>query len=478
MSSSPPPSLPRFTPWGTAVAALLILIALPSVAQATTYQIHAQSAAWATQYLRSDTSLQAPRVVSQSLQISAYDLRDNQRGDVNARLRFSYQTDLGLQTRLRQEPLFDARWNDLNLDLAYLEWRPIDGLSLTAGRQWISDPLGLSDIDGLTLRWHPSTEASSTERRLSPEASVSIGRDVHRGLTAFDPGAWDIQGLPPNDSTADVNPWHMVGAASLGLRYGPRHRVIVAGRQYHRPTGADDQHITTRRLGATATASPTSSMTVTSTASYHSTPATLDRARLDATYRLNGASLSAGLDHRRPIFESTSIFNLFGAQPHRSAYASYQRPIQRWSTAIELRTWTRLYQSEDASFFSTGDDHALGTALAMNHRLYAGFPFQLYWQLSAQTLTEQRGGDQYLAQGRLRTPSPIDDLYFQARLLGLWAEPGAHRLDRARALSTSVGADYALGDVGDLSLNIETRRATTTPTNTAAFLVFEMEAWR
>ncbi len=459
------------------IAALLCLLALaPSLAHATTYQIHAQSAAWATQHLRSDTTLQAPRVISQSLQLSAYDLRDNQRGDVNARLRFSYQTDLGLQTRLRQEPLFDAHWNDLTLDLAYLQWRPIDPLTVTAGRQWISDPLGLTDIDGITLGWD-APAASSTDSELRPHASVSVGRDVHRGLTPFDPGAWDIQGLPPNDSNVDTDPWHIVGAASLGLRYGPRHRAIVAARQYTRPTG-DDHRATTRRLGATATVSPTRSWTMTSTASYHSTPQTLDRARLDATYRLNGASISAGLDHRRPIFDTTSIFNLFGAQPHRTAYASYQRPIQRISTAVELRTWTRLYQSQDASFFSTGDDHALGTALAMNHRLYAGFPFQLYWQLSAQTLTDRRGGDQWLAQTRLRTPSPIDGLYFQARILGLFAEADHHRRQNARALTTSVGADYVVGDIGDLSLHIESRQATTTPTNAAAFLVFEMEAWR
>lgn len=480
---------PHSTATATIVSALLAVFALiasctatllaPATAQATTYQIRSQSAARATQHLRSDNRLAAPRMLSQSLTLSAYDLRDDQSGDLNARISMRYSTDLGLATRFRDDPLFEARFNDITLDIAYLQWRPYPTLELSAGRQWHRSPLGITDYDGLAASWE------SADGVWRPFVGIAAGRDVQRGLTPVDPGAWDVQGLPPNEIDRSADPWHLMAAANAGIRRGRRHRLELASEHHRRPrasqSGQSSQTpdaATTHRVGATATTSPADPVTVTATTSFHSAVSSVDRARLDAAWRLASGTISAGLDHRRPVFDSASIFNLFGAQPHRGAYATYSRPIDALSTTVELRGWSRLYFDDDASVFDPGDARALGAALANRHRLELFIPFDLRWQLSAQTLAGQSGGDQYLARARLRAPGPVDGLYLTGRLLGLWALPDHHRRNSGYATTAALGAELALGEVGNLFVNVESRSGSLTPYNTAVFALFELEAWR
>ena len=441
-------------------------------AQATTYQIQTRTSVRATQHLRSDTTFATPRVLSQSLTLSAYDLRGHDDNDVNARISLRYGTDLGLAERLRQDPLFDARWNDLSLDVAYVEWKPVDALELRAGRQWYRSSLGITDIDGVSVSWQDTGEG------LSPFVAVAAGRDVQRGLTPWDPGAWDIQGLPPNESVVVDDPWHLMGAVRAGLTDNSRHRVEISAQQHRRPSGSANGAATTRRFGATATASPAEALTLTTTASFHSLIDHIDRARLDAAYRIGTGVASAGVGHRRPIFDSSSIFNLFGAQPSRSAYATYRRPIDALSTTVELRGWTRFYFDESAPLASRGDEQALGAALANHHRLTLVVPLDIHWQLSAQTLTGSSGGDQYLGTARLRGPGPVDGLFLTGRLTGLWAAPGHHRRDSGHATTAGLGAEVELGEVGQLSVNAESRFGSFTPANMALFALFELETWR
>ncbi len=447
-------------------------VSMPT-AEATTYQIRTQSAARATQHLRSDQQLAAPRVLSQSLTLSAYNLRDTEQGDFDARISIRYSTDLGLNARFRQDPLFDSRWNDLSLDIAYLRWHPVDGLQVTAGRQWHRGPLGIADFDGLAVSWESPGDG------WRPFADVAAGRDVQRGLTPWDPGAWDVQGLPPNESAVTADPWHWLTAANAGLRRGRDHRAQLSATHHRRPR-ADDPGETapTTRLGATATTVPYDPMTVTTTASYHSVIGRIDRARLDVAHRIGDGVVSTGLDHRRPVFDSGSIFNLFGAQPHRSAYATYRHPIEPLATTVETRAWSRLYFDGDAGILSTGDDRAVGGAVSSRHRLQAIVAFDLFWQLSAQTLTGQRGGNQYLGSARLRAPGPIDDLFLTGRFTGLWAQPRHHRRDSGLATTAGAGAELDIGDIGQFGLNFETRIGDYVPTNTALFAHFELEAWR
>ena len=453
-----------------AVAAVCVA---PGQAQATTYQIQSRTAARATQHLRSDTTFAAPRVFSQSLTLSAYDLRNNDRGDVDARVSLRYVTDLGLAERLRQDPLFDARFNDLSLDLAYVIWRPAEGLELQAGRQWHHSSLGITDFDGLALRWRSQSQG------WQPFAAIAVGRDVQRGLTPWDPGAWDVQGLPPNESALTDNPWHLLAAANAGAGRDRRHRFEVSAQQHRRPR-ADQvgQWITTHRVGATATTTPADPVTLTTTASYHSVVGHLDRTRIDAAFRITGGVLSTGVDHRRPVFDSSSIFNLFGAQPHRSAYATYRRPVAPLAGALELRSWTRFYFDETRPLWSLGDERAVGAALGGRHRFEVVVPLRLFWQMSAQTMTGQSGGDQYLGDLRLRATAPVEGLFVTGRLLGLYASPSHHRRSSGYATTAALGTEITLGDLAKFSLNIESRLGSFTPPNTALFALFELEASR
>lgn len=444
-----------------------------SSAGATTYHVETRTAARATQHLRSDTTFATPRVLSQSLTLSAFDLRDNQQGDVNARLTIRYSTDLALAERLRQDPLFDARWNDLRLDVAYVEWHPGAGLEVTAGRQWHRNALGITDVDGLAVTWEADGDG------WAPFFGITAGRDVQRGLTPWDPGAWDVQGLPPNEVVLD-DPWHWMAATRAGITAPERrHRAEIAAEQHLRPRGDGSAHRTaTRRLGATATASPAEPLTVTTTSSFHSTLGGLDRARLDVAYRFGDASVSTGVDHRRPVFDSSSIFNLFGAQPHRSAYATFRRPIESLGTTVEVRTWTRFYFDEQAPLWSAGDEQAIGAALVSRHQLEVVVPLDVMWQLSAQTLAGGAGGEQYLGNARLRAPGPVEGLFLSGRLLGLWAAPNHHRRPSGYAATAGLGAELELGEVGRFSLHSESRFGTHTRANTALFALFELETRR
>ncbi len=446
---------------------------VPAHAEATTYQIQTRTAARATQHLRSDTTLATPRVFSQSLTLSAYDLRDNQSGDLNARVRLRYATDLGLARELQQDPRFDARWNDLSLDLAYLQWQPFDALQMSAGRQWHYSPLGMTDFDGLSVAW---TDTGGTTR---PFVRLAAGRDVQRGLTPWDPGAWDVQGLPPNESAVTDDPWHWMAAASTGVDFADRrHRAEIASRHHRRPLAEGTGGATTHHLGATATTTPVDSLTLTTTASVHTMTTGLDRARLDAAYRVGQGVVSVGVDHRRPVFAPSSIFNLFGAQPSRATYATWRRPFTSIASAFELRAWNRTYFDDDASFFSAGDEQAIGGAVAGHHRLRLRIPVDYSWQISAQTLTGSSGGDQYLGTSRLRVPGPMDGLFLTGRTTLLWAVADHHRRPDGLAASASLGAEFDLADIGQLSLTLESRSGPRTPANTAAFALFELESWR
>ncbi len=455
------------------VLATAMTMVLSAEAEATTYHVRTQTAARATQHLRSDTTFATRRVLSQSLTLSAYDLRDNQTGDLNARLGIRYSTDLGVAPRLRQDPLFDARWNDISLDIAYLEYQPIDAVQITAGRQWHQSPLGIADFDGVAVDWRLPGDG------WQPFAGVAAGRDVQRGLTPFDPGAFDVQGLPPNETVVTDDPWHWMGAANAGIRHGREHRVEVVGRHQRRPR-ADDatETATTNHVAATATTAPFEPFTITALGSYHSLVHQVDRARVDAAHRFDPGVVSAGVDHRRPVFDSASIFNIFGAQPHRSGYLTYRHPVEALAAVAEARVWTRLYFDEDARIFDPGDDRAVGAALSSRHQMRVIVPVDLSWQFSAQTITGETGGDQYLGTTRLRAPGPMTDLFLTGRLTGLWATPGHPRRDDGWAATAGVGAELGIGDIGEVSVNLEHRGGSFTRANTAVFALLELEAWQ
>lgn len=453
--------------------ALTLGLTASEQAGATTYQIRSQTAARATQFLRSDHTLAAPRTFSQGLTLAAYDIGQDGQGKFNARISLRYDTDFALAQRLRQDPLFDDRWSDLTLDIAFLQWRPHPNFELVAGRQWQFSPLGMADFDGLSLSFRAS------QGRFRPFASIALGRDVQRGLTPYDPGAWDLQGLPPNDEALGTDLRHFLGSISAGITEPGRHRVELMAREYRRPRSDDLSKLTsTRRLGASMAISPWAPFSMTGLTSFHSTLGGIDRAHLNAALRLGHGRASAGIDYRAPIFDNDSIFNLFGAQPYRSAYLSYRHGLPRQASSLELRAWTRAFFESSPGLFQTGDAQAIGASLGGDHRLHLKLPLQIFWQISGQTRQESTSSEQYLANLHLRLPTAVEGLYLTGRFLGLLARQTHHRRQSGYATTAAFGAELAIGDLGRLTTTLESRTGSFMPANTALFALFEVEAWR
>ncbi|MFU8802778.1 MAG: hypothetical protein ACNA8W_03115 [Bradymonadaceae bacterium] len=459
-------------------------------AEATTYRVRTLTVGRGTQYFRTDQSVAAPRRLTQGLSLSAFDLVGDETGSFNAHLGVRYFSDFGLEERLRREPLFDHQWNDLTLDIAYLQWRPVPAFELRLGRQWSMNAAGMRDFDGLLLR-----VGSSGGDGLHPYAEVYGGRDVQLGLTRWDPSTWDVQGLPPNEDGLADAPWHWSVGGQAGLRWS-RYLwgELAYGRRFRRPSGPLDAGpldaelgqamiIGDERFAQALSGTPHPNLTVTARTSYHTLLGAFDRATLMTSWRLpwlepeNASVLSAGVEERRPIFDSASIFNLFGARPHRGAFLTYQHPVEAISTVLEARTWSRFYfDGDDGPFL--GDARAIGGALAHHSRVRLGDrPVQWTSQFSHQTGGSEGGGQQFLSESRVRMPVIWDDVFVSARGLFLLSRPAQFRHDSAHALAGVLGADVPVGEGGRLSLAVETSGSSIYPINTSVFASFELEIY-
>ncbi len=464
---------------------VLTMVAFASVAEATTYRLQVQTIGRATQFYRSDRRVVAPRTLTQMLNLSAFDLGNDQSGRLSAQLSVRYFSDFGLEQRLRDDPMFGDRWNATTLDLAYVNWRPVESLQLRLGRQWAMGVLGVRDFDGILVRWE-----SPASGALASFVEIHGGRDVESGLTRWDPQNWDVQGLPVQaDGELEGAPWHWMTGMQAGASVENLAHVAVGyRRRFYR--GAQDKTVTgDERLGAAWTASPTRSLGLSASASYHTILGGVDTAKASAVWRLPVDSalwtspfVSAGVEHRRPIFDSASIFNLFGAQPYQGVFASGQVRSESIATEFELRGWARMYHGEASSaggawLGNPGDSQAVGVAVAHRSDLRLGQRL-LRWnsQISHQFSTgDSYGGDQFLGESRLRAPLGWQRIYLSGRALLLIAWPEHHRHEPGYAATGVLGADIPLGPVALLSLASEISMGSFYPSNSSLFLTFKLE---
>ncbi len=472
--------------WGmvvlVAACATFVLLADISVAQATTYRLRIQTIGRATQSYRSDLTVVAPRTLTQTMSLSAFNLADDQRGTVSAQLSVRYFGDFGLEQRLRNDPLFSNQWNSTTLDLAYVNWRPFESLNLRLGRQWTMGVLGVRDFDGLIVRWEPA------DNSLASFLEIYGGRDVELGLTRWDSSSWDAQGLPMNDTDGklDSAPWHwLTGAQAAASLSDVAH--IAVGYQRRFRNGDDGKTIIgDERLGAAWSASPMRSLGLNANVSYHTLLGAADAARFGAVWRLPieiaAPTLSVGIEHRRPIFDSASIFNLFGAQPYQGLFASAQVSVDKISTEFEVRSWARMYHGADPSTLTgwtgnPGDSQAIGFAVAHRSNLRIGqrlltWSTQLSQQLNA---GESYGGDQFFGESRLRAPLGWQKIHVFGRGLVLIAWPEHHRHDPGYAITGVLGADFPLSERALLSLASEMSFGSFYPANSSLFVTFKLE---
>jgi len=453
-------------------------------AHATTYEVRAMTTGRTAQYLRTDRTIAAPRLLTQGLTLGAYDLLDQGTGSLNARVSVRYTTDLGLQRDLRELAPFVNQFNDIRVDIAMMSWRPSRRVSLTLGRHWSVGALGVRDFDGITARFSP---------KLSPRDSMwfelSAGRDAQLAFGALAPDAYDVQGIPlsVDVGTARGFPWLMGGR--IGYRRGD---TVWVDAQYQRrmSTGVerpDDRRSTLgdERVGAAATWAATPRLNVDAAASYNTLLGALDRAHVTSAWRPGTRRLvfTAGLERRRPWFDSSSIFNLFGANPYDGAYVTAQRPVLGETTLLEARLWGRSFHGDERTGdlgFSGDDAQAFGGALAHTTRARVGSTL-IRWssQLSMQAGAPGYGGDQVLLDTHARVPVLVGELFYvHARVLGVALRPEHHRHDDAFSMSAIAGLDLPVAAGGLFSILLEQQLNTRAPNATNVYFSFEVSAWR
>ncbi|TXC75779.1 hypothetical protein FRC91_09755 [Bradymonadales bacterium TMQ1] len=458
-----------------------LLLSMP--AHATTYQVRTQSRARATQHLRADRRWEASRTWTQALHLNAHDLLGDRTGRLNARLSFRYFSDAALSPELREDPRAQDRFNDLTLDLAYVDWHPFEALHLRAGRHWASSVLGVVDLDGL------SAELELGDGPTRQRVQAWAGRQVDHRLGPFDPATWDVQGVPLNDPYASPEQATLLGA-SLGVHHRRLHSVEIAASRATRGIappqgwGSPGARQIEHRFGMSARIKPVRALQLSTLLTFHGPAQTFDRALVQGAIAAGkNTAVSVGLDHRLPIFDAASIFNLFGASPRQSAYMSVQRALPEVQTSLEARAWARAYPDAGARF-GLPDHLAPGAALGAHTRLRLfERDARLSAQISYQTHTEGAPtGDQLLVDASLRVAATPRRLWLTARHLTLYTTGASgsavgHGEERRMALSTSLGAEVGLGAIARLALLAEHRQGSALPSHALLYANLTLELW-
>ncbi|MGM0557986.1 MAG: hypothetical protein ACQEVA_16490 [Myxococcota bacterium] len=460
-----------------------LILAWPDSSHAQRVRVRSLTAGRATQYLRSDRTISAPRIFTQGFSIRGYDLAGDQTGSVNATVSFRYLNDFSLGRVERDDPYLGQYWNEFDLDLAYVDWSPLGDLELRAGRQWNYSALGVRDFDGLSVSWRPHL-ADGVRASLG----VYGGLDVETAYSRFAPDTWDVQGLPPNESVdpAAVEGTAMIAGGRAGLTLGEAARMNVSYRKRWRvgatnPYDGDDI-VGSERMGLASSTPVGKRGTVSAHGIYNTTIDGVDSAGVTTAWRLPGplGTLSAGADHRIPWFDSSSIFNVFGSRGHQGVFTVYQHGVESLRTQFEGRGWGRIYHGDVRGLgptVTTRDERALGGALAHRTRLRLwSHPVRWSSQASVQGSLD-RDTHQYLADTRVRLPVGWQDLFVSGRALFLAAVPERFSERAGFASSFVLGLDAPLGDAAKFSLAVESTTSTYSPASTSFFASLLVDHW-
>lgn len=454
-----------------ALTAACLLLHAPD-ARAQSVELRSLTLGQLTQRTRSDLRQAPQQLFTQGLMLSGHDLLGDRTGSLGAHLRFRYSSDLALQPPLAGTPSLRLMDNALMLDLAYVDYKPLPWLSGRLGRHWSWGALGTRDLDGLTLRLAGTGE-------LVPFVEGSFGRDVQVAQGWLAPDTFDVQGLPATNDSRLPSALHAQARAGLG--WGERLRV--EGAALRRQTSAQYGRAATveeSRVGGALVVQPLDSLVLTAAGSWHMLLNAADRAQLQLAWRAPwaGITASAGVERRRPWFNASSIFNLFGLTPHDSAHLTLALPVEPLDTGFELRVWGRAFHADaDTADLGAGPDdaRAAGAALAHDTRLAGRWRWRS--QASVQLGPDDYGGDQYLLDTQLRVPGWIEQLSFTGRLLGIMAVTSHHRIGDELGLSATLGADIPVLDHGTLGVFIEHRVSSNLPALTSASAALTLEVW-
>ncbi len=484
------------------IAASLVALAwtlAPTSARAAEWRLRTYSLGRATQTATSFGHIADERSFTQGLTISAYDLLEDQSGSLNAYADAYYTTDFGIGAARRNRAQFQDNWNAATLRVGYLSWQPIRAVQLRAGRQTSLGPLAATDFDGFRLRLSPALD-DDTRAIVGGYA----GRDVEWTSTTYDSDTDDVQGIPASARLdgpfSKASGW--VAGGKLGLRWDAPRRsgnVTFSYRRRWRASSAalapeagelatrNDRWIGSERFGVAADATPHRRFNLSAQATYHTLLGAIDRAGVDLAWEVPKLDSTAalGVEHRRPWFHASSIFNLFGAQPHQGVWGQWELEAEQLNTEFEARGWGRVYYGQAAGSRPLLPGKALdlqerrwGGALGHTTELFGpGRLWRWHTEVSLETAATEPGGEHLLVDTELRMPVFPEKLALTARALGLWASPEDATDQRGWAATWVVSADIPVSDFGTARVIAETTHGTLRQATTSLFGTLDLEFW-
>ena len=302
------------------------------------------------------------------------------------------------------------------------------------------------------------------------KTSLYGGRHVTGRPESLDPDQYDIQGRPielrQNNDTSE-------------FIYGLRSRLgFEAGSGsigYEKRFTADA--LSDERLAVTMAGNPTRRTIVSALMSYHTPSRTLNRGQFNFTWRPSDYFyIRQGFEHIIPIFDASSIFNLFGASPSQALHSTaWFGNNQR---GIEARLWAKSIQEDNnASDLGTSpsDLRTFGFALRYDERINVlGRAFRLSPSISFQPGDDKGyARDQFIA--RFNARFPIDTIRIIAGSTFLWVGEDAY-LSSQSALTHRLGVDLPTS-FGIFSLGGVAQTSDRLGNHLSLFGTFETELW-
>ncbi len=389
-----------------------------------------------------------------------------------------YGTDFGLPAELRDDPFVESRWNELVLDAGWVTWRPYDAIETRLGRQTTWDAAGWRDYDGLRLVLQPEVAGAQLTAELWGGADVQMSAE-----TRFASDAYDVQGLPPNDPFRGSDGPGWTYGARAGTRVDDGSFEVAWARRQYRSEG--ETRLGSETVGAAMAFSPTDHLTVASRASFQSILNEVDYASADISWAVpNLASIvSVGAEQRVPWFDSGSIWNVFGAQPHQGANVAYRLDLAELRQTFELQGWGRIYHGDvDATDLGSGDDDAQATGASVQHQsrfAVFGLPFRSRALVSGQWNRERaQGGDQYVADAQVGAQWQRPEVFVYLRGIGALVTPSVtSRFGEGQVGTALLGLDWDVS-FGTFGFALDLTATTWRPAELSAYATFEVIQWR
>ncbi len=312
------------------------------------------------------------------------------------------------------------------------------------------------------------------------------GREVQWNTTSFDPDTYDVPGFPrPYGDDAELEPgtpW--LAGGTLGVEWAERSSLTFGYRRRWR-TKNGETRTGSERLGLATSLAPVESVTVMAHTSYHTLLQSVDRAELDIAWDLPGpaGTTTIGVAHRRPWFDSASIFNLFGARPHREARLSYRHRIEPLSSTVEVSSWGRIYDGDPyaESVFWGNDRSARRLGGSLSHDTHVHLldrTWQWHSAISAEAEPGSSRGQQGWIDTRLRAPVGWDRLFVSGRVTFLALRPTDPRRREGYALNYLLGAEIPITDFGAFHVTTEWATGIVQPDHVNLFGTLELAFWR